>query len=199
MPQRISEKRRETAETTVEVRINLDGQGVYEIDTGNGMFDHLLAQLSRHGMMDLSLSATGDTDVGWHHLVEDCGLVLGRAVREAVGDGAGIVRMSHAYVPLDEALSRAVVDFSGRGYSVLDLKLTDSDLGQLPADLVHHFLEGFAREGGFNLHISVLAGRNNHHRAESAFKAMARAMRAALAVDPRQSGRVQSTKGTISA
>ncbi len=199
MDARVSEQSRDTAETQISVRIDLDGRGVYDLETGNGMFDHLLAQLSRHGMMDLRVRAEGDIDVGWHHLVEDTGLVLGRAMREAVGDGAGIVRMSHAYAPLDEALARAVVDFSGRGYSVLDLRLTDSDLGALPADLVRHFLEGFAREGGFNLHISVLAGTNNHHRAEAAFKAMARAMRAALAVDPRQAGRVQSTKGTISA
>ena len=199
MGARASEQSRDTAETQISVRIDLDGSGVYDLETGNGMFDHLLAQLSRHGMMDLRVRAEGDIDVGWHHLVEDTGLVLGRAMREAVGDGAGMVRMSHAYAPLDEALARAVVDFSGRGYSVLDLRLTDSDLGALPADLVRHFLEGFAREGGFNLHISVLAGTNNHHRAEAAFKAMARAMRAALAVDPRQAGRVQSTKGTISA
>ena len=199
MGARASEQSRDTAETQISLRLNLDGTGVYDLKTGNGMFDHLLAQLSRHGMMDLTVRAKGDVDVGWHHLVEDTGIVLGRAMREAVGDGAGIVRMSHAYAPLDEALARAVVDFSGRGYSVLDLRLTDSDLGALPADLVRHFLEGFAREGGFNLHISVLAGTNNHHRAEAAFKAMARAMRAALAVDPRQAGRVQSTKGTISA
>ena len=199
MEARVSEQSRETAETQVSLRIDLDGAGRYDVKTGNGMFDHLLAQLSRHGMMDLTVRASGDVDVGWHHLVEDTGLVLGRAVREAVGDGAGIVRMSHAYAPLDEALARAVVDFSGRGYSVLDLQLTDSDLGILPADLVRHFLEGFAREGGFNLHVSVLAGTNNHHRAEASFKAMARAMRAALTVDPRQAGRVQSTKGTISA
>ena len=176
----------------------MDGTGVYELDSGNAMFDHLLAQLSRHGMMDLSVKATGDTDVGWHHLVEDVGLVLGRAMREAVGDGAGIVRMAHAYAPLDEALARTVVDFSGRGYAVLELRLGDSDLGGLPADLIRHFLESFAREGGFNLNMLVLSGANNHHKAEAAFKSMARAMRAALTIDERQDGRVPSTKGTIS-
>lgn len=198
MANRTSEQSRQTAETQIELRLDVDGTGVYELDSGNAMFDHLLAQLSRHGMIDLRVKATGDTDVGWHHLVEDVGLVLGRAMRECVGDGAGIVRMAHAYAPLDEALARTVVDFSGRGYSVLELRLGDSDLGGLPADLVRHFLESFAREGGFNLHLTVLAGANNHHKAEAAFKSMARAIRAALTIDERQAGRVPSTKGTIS-
>ena len=165
MASRVSVQRRETGETQVSIRLDLDGTGKYELDTGNGMFDHLLAQLSRHGLMDLTVNARGDIEVGWHHLVEDTGLVLGRAIREAVGDGAGIVRMAHAYVPLDEALARSVVDFSGRGYSVLELELGDSDLGGLSGDLVRHFLESLAREGGFNLHIQVLAGKNNHHKA----------------------------------
>lgn len=198
MAPRVSVQRRETGETQVSIRLDLDGTGKYELDTGNGMFDHLLAQLSRHGLMDLTVNARGDIDAGWHHLVEDTGLVLGRAIREAVGDGAGIVRMAHAYVPLDEALARAVVDFSGRGYSVLELELGDSDLGGLSGDLVRHFLESLAREGGFNLHIQLLAGRNNHHRAEAVFKATARAMRAALTVDERLGSQVSSTKGTIS-
>lgn len=199
MASRVSVQRRETGETQVSIRLDLDGTGKYELDTGNGMFDHLLAQLSRHGLMDLTVNARGDIDAGWHHLVEDTGLVLGRAIREAVGDGAGIVRMAHAYVPLDEALARSVVDFSGRGYSVLELELGDSDLGDLSGDLVRHFLESLAREGAFNLHIQLLAGRNNHHKAEAVFKATARAMRAALTVDERLGSQVSSTKGTISA
>ncbi len=198
MASRVSVQRRETGETQVSIRLDLDGTGRYELDTGNGMFDHLLAQLSRHGLMDLTVKARGDIEVGWHHLVEDTGLVLGRAMREAVGDGVGIVRMAHAYAPLDEALARAVVDFSGRGYSVLELNLGDSDLGGLSGDLVRHFLESLAREGGFNLHIQVLAGKNNHHKAEAAFKATARAARAALTTDERLGSRVASTKGTIS-
>ena len=198
MASRVSVQRRETGETQVSIRLDLDGTGKYELDTGNGMFDHLLAQLSRHGLMDLTVNARGDIEVGWHHLVEDTGLVLGRAIREAVGDGAGIVRMAHAYVPLDEALARSVVDFSGRGYSVLELELGDSDLGGLSGDLVRHFLESLAREGGFNLHIQLLAGKNNHHKAEAVFKATARAMRAALTVDERLGSQVSSTKGTIS-
>ena len=197
MSQRSSILKRETAETRVSVELDLDGQGSYEIDTGNGMFDHMLAQLSRHGAMDLKVSAQGDVEVGWHHLVEDVGIVLGRAVREAVGDARGITRMSHAYVPLDEALALAVVDFSGRGYAVIDSMLTESDLGGLSGSLIDHFLESFSREGAFNLHLRVLAGSNNHHKAEAAFKALARAVKAALTIDESRGGAVPSTKGKI--
>ena len=197
MSQRSSILNRETAETRVSVELDLDGQGSYEIDTGNGMFDHMLAQLSRHGAMDLKVSAQGDVEVGWHHLVEDVGIVLGRALREAVGDARGITRMSHAYVPLDEALALAVVDFSGRGYAVIDSMLTESDLGGLSGSLIDHFLESFSREGAFNLHLRVLAGANNHHKAEAAFKALARAVKAALTIDESRGGAVPSTKGAI--
>ena len=188
---------RETRETQISVEVNLDGVGEYAIDTGNGMFDHLLAQLSRHGLIDLNITARGDTHVGWHHLVEDTGIVLGRALREAVGDGGGIRRMGHTYVPLDEALALTAVDFSGRGYAVIDAAMSDSDLGALPAELIPHFLETMAREGGFNLHVRILAGSSNHHKAEALFKSLARSMRAALEVDERLGGGVASTKGTI--
>ena len=194
---RTAKLNRETRETQVSVELNLDGQGTYEVDTGNGMFDHLLSQLSRHSLIDLDISAKGDVEVGWHHLVEDTGIVLGRALRESVGDGRGITRMAHSVVPLDEALALVAVDFGGRGYAVIDGRLTDSDLGSLPANLVTHFLETFAREGNFNLHVRVLAGENNHHKAESIFKALARAMRAALTIDERLGGESPSTKGTI--
>ncbi len=197
MTQRTAKLTRSTAETEVSVELNLDGRGQYEIDTGNGMFDHLLAQLSRHGLIDLKISAKGDVEVGWHHLVEDVGIVLGRALKEAVGDARGIVRTGHSYVPLDEALARTVVDFGGRGYAVVDTSLTDSDMGGLPADLVRHFLESLAREGAFNLNVSVLAGSNNHHKAEAVFKSLARALRAAVAIDERRAGEVPSTKGSI--
>ena len=197
MSQRSSILNRETAETRVSVELDLDGQGSYEIDTGNGMFDHMLAQLSRHGAMDLKVSAQGDVEVGWHHLVEDVGIVLGRAMREAVGDARGITRMSHAYVPLDEALALAVVDFSGRGYAVIDSMLTESDLGGLSGSLIDHFLESFSREGAFNLHLRVLAGANNHHKAEAAFKALARAVKGALTIDESRGGAIPSTKGKI--
>lgn len=198
MTARTAKLSRETNETSVTVEINLDGSGRYQIETGNGMFDHLLAQLSRHGLIDVELSAKGDVETGWHHLAEDTAIVLGRALRQAVGDGRGISRMAHAYVPLDEALALCVVDFSGRGYAVIDAALGDSDLAGLPGSLVHHFLEAFAREGGFNLHVRLLAGENNHHKAEAIFKSLARAMRTALTLDARLAGEVPSTKGTIS-
>ena len=188
---------RDTAESQISVEVDIDGTGQYQLDVGNGMFAHLLAQLSRHGLIDLTVSAHGDVEVGWHHIVEDTGIVLGRAFREAVGDARGIVRMGHSYAPLDEALVLTVVDFGGRGYAVIDAPITDSDLGGLPADLIRHFLESFAREGGFNLHVRVLAGTNNHHMAEAIFKSLARAMRMALERDERRGGEVPSTKGTI--
>ncbi len=197
MASRTARLARETAESQVSVELDLDGRGQYKIDTGNGMFDHLLAQLARHGLIDLAIHARGDVHVGWHHLVEDVGIVLGRAFRQAVGDGRGITRIAHSCVPLDEALALVVVDVGGRGYSVLDMALTDTDLGGLPADLVRHFLESFAREGGFTLHVRTLAGANNHHKAEAIFKGLARALRAALAVDERLAGEVPSTKGVI--
>jgi imidazoleglycerol-phosphate dehydratase len=194
---RTAKESRETGETKVSVELNLDGQGIYQVDTGNGMFDHLLAQIARHSLIDLTVSAKGDTDVGWHHLVEDTAIVLGRSLRQAVGDGRGIMRMAHSAVPLDEALALVAVDFGGRGYAVLDLGLTDTDLGGLAASLIDHFLETLAREGAFNLHVRVLAGINNHHKAEAVFKALARAMRAALEPDERRSGDAPSTKGVI--
>ena len=194
---RSASEARITNETKISVSICLDGSGVYEVDTGNGMFDHLLAQIARHGLIDLEVDAEGDSEVGWHHIVEDTAIVLGRAFREAVGDGAGIVRMGHTYTPLDEALVLTVVDYSGRGYAVIDAPLTESDLGGLPSDLIRHFMETFAREGGINLHVKVLAGMNNHHIAEAAMKALGRALDAATLADPRIADRVPSTKGTL--
>ena len=195
---RTSETTRKTAETDISIKINFDCSGDYNIETGNGMFDHLLAQISRHGLIDLEISATGDTHVGWHHLVEDTAIVLGKCFREAVGEGRGIVRMGHTFVPLDEALVLTVIDYSGRGYSIIDSPLTESDLGDLPSDLIRHFMETFAREGGFNLHLTVMAGMNNHHIAEASFKSIARSLKAALSFDPRQGESISSTKGTIS-
>ena len=197
MTQRKAKLTRETGETQVSVELDIDGAGRYQVDTGSGMFDHLLAQLSRHGLIDLTISGKGDTEVGWHHLVEDVGIVLGRALKEAVGDARGITRMAHAYVPLDEALALTVVDFGGRGYASIDADMDDSDLGGLPANLIVHFLETLAREGSFNLHVRLLAGENNHHKAEAIFKSFARALRAALTPDDRRSGDIPSTKGKI--
>ena len=188
---------RNTAETQISVRLNIDGTGEYELDVVNAMLAHLLAQLSRHGLIDLHIVASGDTEIGFHHLVEDLGIVLGRALAEAVGDGAGIRRASHTYIPLDETLALTVVDFSGRGYAVIDAEIGDSDMGGLPGDLVAHFLESFAREGRFNLNVRLLSGVNNHHMAEAIFKSLARSLSTALEYDPRRVGQVPSTKGTI--
>ncbi len=197
MTERKARLSRKTGETDITVELAIDGRGNYQLDTGNGMFDHMLAQLSRHGLMDLAVTARGDTKTGWHHLVEDTAILLGRAFQEAVGDARGITRTAHAYVPMDEALALVAVDFGGRGYAVIDTDLTGSDMGDLSPQLVHHFLETLAIEGRFNLHVRVLAGYSNHHKAEAVFKALARAVRFALTIDPRRSGEVPSTKGTI--
>jgi len=197
LSKRTAQINRKTNETDIALSINLDGTGDYEIKTGSGMLDHLLTQLSRHGLIDINLSAKGDVDVGFHHLVEDVGIVLGRAIQEAVGDASGITRVAHSYVPLDEALALTVVDFGGRGYAVLDLPLTDSDLGGLSGDLINHFLDTLSREGRFNLHVRILSGTNNHHSAESVFKSLARSIRQAVKLDDRLGSNIPSTKGTI--
>ena len=195
---RVGRLSRATAETQISIELNIDGTGEYQLRVSNGMFEHLLAQLSRHGLIDLTVSADGDTEVGLHHLVEDVGIVLGRALAEAVGEGAGIRRAAHSFMPLDETLAFTAVDFGGRGYAVIDADIGDSDMGGLPGDLVRHFLESLAREGRFNLHVRIISGVNNHHKAEAIFKSMARSLRSALELDPRRSDQVPSTKGTIS-
>ena len=179
-------------------RSNLDGTGQNNISTGNAMFDHLLSQIGRHGLIDISISVKGDDELGWHHIVEDTAVCIGRALKEAVKEGKGITRMGHSFVPLDESLSLAVVDFSGRGYSILEMDLlSDSDLGDLTSDLIVHFLETLSREAGFNLHLQILRGNNNHHKAESSFKALARAFNMALSIQNKANNEVPSTKGTI--
>ncbi len=191
---------RTTGETSVAVTIGLDGAGAASVSTGNGMLDHLLNQLSRHGLIDLDIQASGDSALtGWHHTVEDVGIALGRAFAQAVGDGSGIRRMGHALVPLDETLARVALDISGRGYAVVDLGISDATIAGLPGDLVRHFLEAFAIEARVTLHVRVLEGVNAHHRAEAAFKALAKAMRDAVELDPRAVGQAPSTKGTITA
>lgn len=190
---------RTTGETDVRVTIGLDGSGVANIATGNGMLDHMLSQLARHGLLDLEVKADGDSALtGWHHTVEDTGIALGRAFADAVGDGKGIRRMGHAIVPLDEALSRVVLDISGRPYAAVDLGVSGEDIDGLPGDLVRHFLESFATEARISLHATVLAGVNAHHKIEATFKALARALRDAVEIDDRANGQVPSTKGTIS-
>ena len=199
MANRTGSYSRQTGETDVSVTIGLDGTGVARIDTGNGMLDHLLNQLCRHGLIDLQMKATGDSALtGWHHTVEDCGIALGRAFAEAIGNGAGIRRMGHALVPLDEALCRVALDISGRSYAAVDLGVSGTDIGDLPGDLVRHFLESFATEARVTLHVTVLEGVNAHHKVEASFKALAKAMRDAVDLDPRAKKQVPSTKGTIS-
>ena len=188
---------RETAETAITLSVNLDGQGQYQVNTGNGFLDHMVSQIARHGLFDLTLEAQGDTHVGWHHLVEDVAILLGRAFHQALGEVRGIRRMGHAIVPLDETLAMVALDWSGRGYAVVETTLDDTMVETLSGDLVRHFLESFALEAKINLHAKVLAGSSPHHKAEALCKALARALRDAVEPDPRAPGQVPSTKGTL--
>ena len=188
---------RTTGETNISLSVNLDGQGIYEVDTGNGFLDHMVSQLARHGLFDITLKAQGDTHVGWHHLVEDVAILLGRAFHEALGEVRGIRRMGHAIVPLDETLVMVALDWSGRGYTVVETTLDEIMVESLPGDLIKHFLESFAIEAKINLHAKVLAGVSPHHKAEALCKALARALRDAVEPDPRAQGQVPSTKGTL--
>lgn len=196
MAVRSASLKRETGETKVAVTLALEGTGSHDITTGNGMLDHLLAQLARHSLMDLVVHAERDSS-GWHHVVEDVGIVLGRALHQALGERRGIRRMGHATVPLDEALALVAVDLSGRGYAALELAWSAEHVEELPVEVVSHLLESFALEGHMTLHVRVLAGKNNHHIAEAVFKALARSLRDAVELDPRQAGDVPSTKGTL--
>ncbi|MCH2531687.1 MAG: imidazoleglycerol-phosphate dehydratase HisB [Dehalococcoidia bacterium] len=190
---------RTTGETEISVSINLDGTGESNISSGNGVLDHMINQLTRHGLIDIELQAKGDSALtGWHHTVEDCGIALGRAFSDALCNGAGIRRMGHALVPLDEALARVALDLSGRGYAAVDLGITGTNIADLPGDLLRHFLESFAVEARMTLHINVLEGINAHHRAEAAFKGLAKALRDATGRDERSANTIPSTKGSIS-
>jgi imidazoleglycerol-phosphate dehydratase len=186
---------RRTRETDVRVTLDLDGSGRAAIATGIGFYDHLLTSFAHHGLFDVDLRAEGDVEVDEHHTVEDVALVLGAAVAEALGDRAGIARFGEASVPMDEALAVAVVDVGGRPYAVLDVPFRGERIGGLPTQLVDHALEAFARTAGATLHLRA-TGRNDHHVAEAAFKALARALRAAVAPDPRRTG-AASTKGSL--
>ena len=187
---------RQTRETDVSVTLDLDGTGAAEVRTGVGFLDHLLASFAHHGLFDLAVRATGDLEVDEHHTAEDVALVLGTALGAALGDRAGIVRFGEASIPMDEALATAVVDVGGRPYAVVDLPFRGERIGALPTQLVEHALEAFARASGTTLHLRG-SGRNDHHLAEAAFKALARALRAAVAEDPRRRGGVASTKGSL--
>jgi imidazoleglycerol-phosphate dehydratase len=194
---RIGTLERNTSETEISVTFNLDGKGDYDVDTGNGFLDHMVNQLARHGLFDITLHAKGDTHIGWHHLVEDVGILLGRCFRQALGDARGIRRMGHAIVPLDETLAMVVVDCSGRAYASVETGLDNVMVETLSGDLIGHLLESFAIEGQINLHAKILAGVSPHHKAEALFKALARALRDAVEPDPRGGQQVPSTKGTI--
>ncbi|MCL4240700.1 MAG: imidazoleglycerol-phosphate dehydratase HisB [Dehalococcoidia bacterium] len=197
MTARIAAVSRRTAETSIDISLNLDGSGKFVTETGVGFLDHMLSHIAKHGVFDLEVRCTGDLWIDQHHTVEDIGICLGEAFAQAAGDKAGLVRAGFAYMPLDEALARAAVDLSGRPYAVLDLRLLGREIGGLPPDLFNHFLESFAFAAKINLHLSVLAGVNDHHKIEAAFKAMARALDTAVRVDPRRGGDIPSTKGTL--
>jgi len=187
---------RKTSETSVNVSLDLDGRGAYDVSTGMGFFDHMLAQLSAHSLFDLEVKAEGDLEVDAHHTVEDVAIALGQALDQALGTRVGIARMGHAYAPLDESLVRVVVDFSGRPYAVVLAEFAGTRIGSMDTDLVVHFLETLAMHAKMNLHAYVLIGRNDHHIAEALFKALGRALDAAAQVDQRREG-VPSTKGVL--
>ena len=197
MTARTAEVSRKTAETQIVVKLNLDGSGQARLATGIGFFDHMLDQIARHGLIDLDIEATGDLHIDGHHTVEDVGITLGQAVAKAVGDKKGIRRYGHAYVPLDEALSRVVIDFSGRPGLVLNIPYTSGMIGGFDTQLTHEFFQGFVNHAGVTLHIDNLRGVNAHHQCETVFKAFARALRSALEMDPRAAGVIPSTKGSL--
>ena len=194
---RTAEVTRKTAETNIRVALNLDGTGQSKLSTGIGFLDHMIDQIARHGLIDLDVQCEGDLHIDGHHTVEDIGITLGQAFAQAVGDKKGIRRYGHAYVPLDEALSRVVVDFSGRPGLHMDVSFTSGMIGALDTQLVYEFFQGFVNHAGVTLHIDNLKGHNAHHQCETIFKAFARALRGALEIDPRAAGVIPSTKGSL--
>ena len=197
MTQRQASVERNTLETQIQVKVNLDGSGECKLDTGVPFLEHMLDQVARHGLIDLDITAKGDLHIDAHHTVEDIGITLGQAVTQAIGDKKGIVRYGHAYVPLDEALSRVVIDFSGRPGLEYNVKFVRSSIGDFDVDLFHEFFQGFINHANVTLHIDNLSGDNAHHIAETIFKAFGRAVRMALAADPRMQGIMPSTKGSL--
>ena len=194
---RIATVQRDTKETQIRVSVNLDGTGVSRLETGIGFFDHMLDQIARHGLIDLDVHAVGDLHIDGHHTVEDVGITLGQAVAQAVGDKKGLTRYGHAYVPLDEALSRVVIDFSGRPGLFMDVDFKAGMIGAFDTQLTFEFFQGFSNHAGVSLHIDNLKGHNAHHQAETIFKAFGRALRMGLALDPRSLGVIPSTKGSL--
>jgi imidazoleglycerol-phosphate dehydratase len=194
---RSADVRRDTQETKIRVRVNLDGTGVSKLSTGIGFFDHMLDQIARHGLIDLEIQAEGDLHIDGHHTVEDVGITLGQAVAKAIGDKKGLTRYGHAYVPLDEALSRVVVDFSGRPGLHMNVDFKSGMIGAFDTQLAFEFFQGFSNHAGVSLHIDNLKGHNAHHQCETIFKAFGRALRMAMTLDPRSAGVIPSTKGSL--
>ena len=194
---RTADVTRNTKETQIRVCLNLDGTGEAKLATGIGFFDHMLDQIARHGLIDLDIDAKGDLHIDGHHTVEDVGITLGMAVAQAVGDKKGVVRYGHSYVPLDEALSRVVIDFSGRPGLHMRVDFKSGMIGALDTQLVYEFFQGFANHAGVTLHIDNLHGDNAHHQCETIFKAFGRALRMAMTLDPRSAGVIPSTKGSL--
>jgi imidazoleglycerol-phosphate dehydratase len=194
---RQAEVSRNTLETRIWVALNLDGSGVSQLATGVGFFDHMLDQIARHGMIDLTVEAKGDLHIDAHHTVEDVGITVGQALAKAIGDKKGLRRYGHAYVPLDEALSRVVVDLSGRPGLVFNVPFTRAAIGDFDVDLIHEFFQGLVNHAAITVHIDALRGDNAHHQAETVFKAFARALRMAVELDPRAADLIPSTKGAL--
>jgi imidazoleglycerol-phosphate dehydratase len=194
MPERKASITRRTKETSIKVEVNIDGSSRYEITTGILFFDHMLCQLAQHGVFDLKISANGPDQ---HHVVEDVAITLGRAFNQALGDKQGIVRMASAVIPMDEAVALVALDISGRGHAVIETAIKEPVISEMHSDLVHHFFISFAQEARINIHAWVLAGKNDHHKAEALFKALARALDTATRIDPRIQGNVPSTKDSI--
>ena len=188
---------RKTNETDITATINLDGTGQYDVETGVGFFDHMLEQLSRHSLIDITLRCKGDLHIDFHHTVEDCGILLGELLKQALGDKAGITRFADAYLPMDGTLTRVAVDVSGRPFLVWRTQFSAPRIGDIDSELFQEFFQAFAMNAGITLHVETLYGDNNHHIAESCFKGLARALKAAIAIDPRQAGKIPSTKGQL--
>ncbi|WP_257254970.1 MULTISPECIES: imidazoleglycerol-phosphate dehydratase HisB [unclassified Endozoicomonas] len=197
MAERKASVERNTLETQIRVDINLDGNGKGQFDTGVPFLDHMMDQIARHGMIDLDVKAVGDNDIDDHHTVEDIGITLGQAFTKAIGDKKGLTRYGHSYVPLDEALSRVVIDFSGRPGLEFNVDFTRAMIGKFDVDLFYEFFQGFVNHANVTLHIDNLRGRNAHHQIETVFKAFGRALRMALELDPRMAGQMPSTKGSL--
>ena len=195
--ERKAEVVRNTNETQIRVSLNLDGTGAAKFQTGIGFFDHMLDQIARHGLIDLDIEAKGDLHIDGHHTVEDVGITLGMAVAQAIGDKKGLTRYGHSYVPLDEALSRVVVDFSGRPGLAMEVKFTAGSVGAFDTQLTYEFFQGFVNHALVSLHVDNLKGHNAHHQCETMFKAFGRALRMAMTLDPRSAGVIPSTKGTL--